>query len=157
MKNTIKKFAIILATIIFLLAALFFSSEWLFPEWNGSYYLGNNLYMMDWEGGNKIIVHCSNKSGRTCYGGSPVIPHNNPREVYVKTAKANEKWIIVRAITVDNNQLCYYLIDKSFKIDGLDWDIVNCDSIIQTQITGPLDLQEFENKTSKLGIDIKFK
>ena len=137
------------------MVALFFSSEWLFPEWNGSYYLGNNLYMMDWERGNKIIVHCSNKSGRTCYGGSPVIPHNYPREVYVQSAKADDKWIIVKAITTEDNNVCYYLIDKSFNIKGLDWDVVNCDSIIQSQITGPLDSLNFEQLKNKYNVSDK--
>ena len=45
---------------------------------------------MGWEIGTNIIVHWSNEEGRTCYGGSPVIPHKNPREVFVKSAKTNK-------------------------------------------------------------------
>lgn len=156
MKKTNKIFAIILSTIIFLVG-FFFSSEWLFPEWNGSYDLGKNLYMMDWEKGNKIIVHCSNKSGRTCYGGFPIIPHNYPREVYVQSAKADDKWIIVKAITTEDNNVCYYLIDKSFNIEGLDWEVVNCDSIIQCQITGPLDSLKFERLKNKYNVSENLK
>ncbi|MEA4937929.1 MAG: hypothetical protein VB102_15020 [Paludibacter sp.] len=155
MKKKIKNITIIISTILFLTVTLFFSSDWFFPEWNGSYYLGNNLYLMDWEKGNKIIVHCKNKRGRTCYGGSPVIPHNYPREVYVLSAKADDKWIIVKAITTEDNNVCYYLIDKSFNINGLDWEIVNCDSIIQSQITGPLDSLNFEHLKNKYNISDK--
>jgi hypothetical protein len=155
MKKTIKNITIIFSTILFLTVTLFFSSDWLFPEWNGSYYLGNNLYLIDWEKDNKIIVYCSNKRGRTCYGGAPVIPHNYPREVYVQSAKADDKWIIVKAITTENNHYCYYMIDKSFSIDGLNWEVTNCDSIIQSQITGPLDSLNFEQLKNKYNVSDK--
>ena len=99
---------------------------------------------MDWERGNKIIVYCSRKTGRTCSGGSPVIPHEHPREVYVKSAKANDRWVIVKALTTESDKLCYYLIDKSFNIKNLDWEIVNCDSIIQSHIISTFDSISFE-------------
>jgi hypothetical protein len=156
MKKVIKITAITISIIFALLFILFFSSEWLFPEWNGSYDLGNGLYMMDWERGNRIIVHCSNKEGRTCYGGSPVIPHNYPREVYVKDAKANQEWIIVKAVMTENNQPCYYLIDKSFNIEGLNWGIDNCDSIIQSHIISTIDSLDFEKKLRQRKIDLTF-
>lgn len=110
---------------------------------------------MEWEKGNKIIVHCNNKRGRTCYGGSPVIPHNYPREVYVQSAKADDKWIIVKAITTVDNNYCYYLINKSFSTDGLNWEVTNCDSIIQSQITGPLDSLDFEQLKNEYNISDK--
>lgn len=156
MKKLIRNIAIIFFSIFTLVIALFFSSEWLFPEWNGSYDLGNNLYVMDWEKGTKIIVHCSNKRGKTCYGGSPVIPHNYPREAYVKSAKANDKWIIVKAIKTENNSTCYYLVDKSFDIEGLDWQKNNCDSIIQSHIKEYFDLKIFYEDLKNKKIDFSF-
>ena len=98
--------------------------------------------MMDWERGNKIIVYCSRKTGRTCSGGSPVIPHEHPREVYVKSAKANDRWVIVKALTTESDKLCYYLIDKSFNIK----------SRTSREVSGCLDLfPPFATRTSHPG------
>ena len=68
----ILKFTLIFILSFFLFVAVFdYSSKWLFPQWNGSYDLGNNLYMMDWERGNKIILFKENRKnmfwGITCY------------------------------------------------------------------------------------------
>ena len=153
----ILRFTLIFILSFFLFVAVFdYSSKWLFPQWNGSYDLGNNLYMMDWERGNKIIVYCSRKTGRTCSGGSPVIPHEHPREVYVKSAKANDRWVIVKALTTESDKLCYYLIDKSFNIKNLDWEIVNCDSIIQSHIISTFDSISFEKILKDKNIELKF-
>ena len=140
----ILKFTLIFILSLFLFVAVFdYSSKWLFPQWNGSYDLGNNLYMMDWERGNKIIVYCSRKTGRTCSGGSPVIPHEHPREVYVKSAKANDRWVIVKALTTESDK-------------NLDWEIVNCDSIIQSHIISTFDSISFEKILRDKNIGLKF-
>jgi hypothetical protein len=141
---------------------LFFSSEWLFPEWNGSHNLGNNLYMMEWDGGGRIIVFCSNKEGRTCYGGPRVIPtnerafddHGNYAEL-VENAKVDERWIVVKSKRFQEGTHCYYLIDKNFNIEGLDWN--KSDSIIQSNITGPLDSLEFCTILKKRNINLTLK
>jgi hypothetical protein len=157
MKKTIKIISVTCSIIFTLILAFFFSLDWLFPEWwSGSRNLGNNLYMMDWEKGNKIIVYCSNKSGRACYGGSSVIPHNHPREVFVEEAIANKEWVIVKAVTTESNQLCYYLIDKSFNIEGLTWETVSCDSIIQSHIIKTYDSLYFKNLLKQRQIDLRF-
>ena len=95
-------------------------------------------------------------TGRTCSGGSPVIPHEHPREVYVKSAKANDRWVIVKALTTESDKLCYYLIDKSFNIKNLDWEIVNCDSIIQSHIISTFDSISFEKILKDKNIGLKF-
>lgn len=156
MRKIFKYILIAFFSFLLLIIILFFSSEWLFPEWNGSYDLGNNLYMMDWERGNRIIVYCSNKEGRTCYGGLPVIPHNYPQEVYVKNAKANDKWVIVKAVTTEDNRPRYYLIDKSFDIKGVDRNIINCDSIIQSYIISTFDSLSFDKKLKEKNVNLRF-
>lgn len=161
MKNFKKKlFLKYLLLFILLLPILIvvadYSSKWLFPEWNGSYDLGNNLYMMAWERDNNIIVYFFKKTGRTCYMGAPVIPHNSPREVYVKSAKANKRWIIVKAITTETATHCYYLIDKSFDIKDLDCQKYNCDSIIQSHIIKYHNLEEFHEDLNNKRIDLSF-
>lgn len=48
-------------------------SEWTDSESWGSHALGNNLYVMDFDGG-KIVVIGTNIRGNTCYGGIQVKP-----------------------------------------------------------------------------------
>jgi hypothetical protein len=158
MKKTVK-FIITSIAVICALVLLFFSSEWLFPSWNGSYNLGNNLYMMDWDNNTRIIVFCSNKKGRTCYGGTYVIPDvkKNKYPTYVDSAKSNEKWIIVKAIGYIDDKEYYYIVDKHFDAESLKkFNCSECDSILQSHIIGALNYQEFNKKTKELGIDLKF-
>lgn len=145
-------------TIILLSLLLFFTSEWLFPSWWGSHSLGHNLYMLDWDGdgGNKIIVYCSNLRGRTCYSGLSVIPSNsNSGQLWVITAKSNERWVIVKAKQTQDNKNCYYLISKDFDIDNLNCQKVNCDSMIQSHIVGPLDSIAFMRELSLKNVSLK--
>ncbi|GHT00876.1 hypothetical protein FACS189421_13350 [Bacteroidia bacterium] len=164
MKKTIKIIAIIFTTIFFLLIGLDFSSNWLFPEWSsGSYDLGNNLYMMEWDGGGRIIVHCSRKKGKACYGGTYVVPTHKAEydslgnwAELVDDAKFDKKWIIVKSKLIQEKKYCYYIINKDFDIEGLDWEKVNCDSIIQSHIIGPLDSITFSNELEQHKIDLDF-
>jgi hypothetical protein len=163
MKKTIKIIVIITSMIFVLLIGLFFSSEWLFPEWNGSYNLGNNLYMMEWDGGGKIIVYCSNKKGRTCYGGPNVVPTyereydslGNFAEL-VENVKFNNEWIIVKSKLIKKKKYHYYIINKDFDINGFDWETVNCDSIIQSHITEYIDSVTFIKELERRNIDLSF-
>lgn len=144
----------ILLTIGFI---LIISSEWTFPSISGSHSLGNNLYMMDWDGGGEIIVYGTNIRGNTCYGGIYVVPsveHNN--KVKVTTAKSNDKWIIVKATQLSDNTIKYYLISKNFNPDNLDCKKQNCDSLLQSYISGPLDSVSFINKLTHEGINLRF-
>ena len=74
----------------------------------------------------------------------------------VKSAKANDRWVIVKALTTESDKLCYYLIDKSFNIKNLDWEIVNCDSIIQSHIISTFDSISFEKILKDKNIGLKF-
>lgn len=153
-----KKIVIISFVFLFfsLLSGVFYLSEWIFPQWNGSSELGNNLYLIDWEKNGKIIVFCSSKRGNTCYGGVPVIPHNNPREVLVKSAISNKKWVIVKAVHTQSKKELFYIINNGFNIDGLDWEQVNCDSIIQSFIFQFQNINDFNQELEKRKIELRF-
>ena len=87
----------------------FTATEWFWPELNGSYSLGNGIYMLEWDGGGKIIVNGTSIEGNTCYGGESLIPtYENGYDSlghfaeYVVDAKADDSWIIVKT----NNTAC---------------------------------------------------
>ena len=101
-------------TIIF-----FYSTDWLWPEFNGSHNLGNNIYMIEWDGG-PIVVQGSNIRGRTCYGGSPVVPSyesNINRREYVVYSKYNDSWILIKTVMHNPVEDKYYIINKTFEVD----------------------------------------
>ena len=87
---------------------------------DGSYALGKNLYLMDFDGG-KIIVQGTSVSDGICFGGVSVIPlyeeHydslGNVRE-YVINAIADERMIIAKTFLVNEQKYKYYLINKAF-------------------------------------------
>lgn len=149
---------IIIFFIIVLPISLFLLSEWLFPSFWGSYDLGKGLYMMEWDNNCRLIVYCSNPRGKTCYSGIPVIPNSLSDDIRVNDAKANKKWIIVDAFQKnDTLNKFYYIIDKSYNIDGLDWNEDRCDSILQSHITCFDNEEKFENRLYELGIELNFK
>jgi hypothetical protein len=125
--------------------------------------LGNNLVLL--EGDNKkdrAIVYCSGRSFGSCYAGIYVIPTNlqhmeNGRYAeYVETAKSNNKWIIAKSVFVDTKDERYWIMDKDFKLDITNCDSMNCDSILQSHVKGPFDINSFNGKKSDLGIDLAF-
>ena len=40
--------------VIFCFLLFLYCSEWLWPEFNGSYYLGKGIYMIEWDGENLL-------------------------------------------------------------------------------------------------------
>ena len=128
----------------------------------GDHQLGNHLSLL--EGDRKedrIIVYCTN--GGTCYGGIPVVPTYNRQfdekgryAEYVQSAVSNKNWVIAETIQIKNNQKNYWIIKKAFDIEDADCKIINCDSIIQSYVTGPLSILEFQAETKKLNIDLSF-
>ena len=48
------------------------------------------------------------------------------------------------------------MVIKIWAKENVDCNIEDCDSIIQSQITGALDYQELIAKLLELGIDVKF-
>lgn len=118
-KNTLK--AMLLGVCFCGIGAMVFlySTEWLWPEFNGSHYLGSNLYLIEWDGG-PIIVRGSDIRGRTCYGGEHVVPcyeNNIKRKEHVVYAKHNDSWIIIKTVMRNPIGNKFYLIKKDFKVN----------------------------------------
>lgn len=138
--------------IIFMLFS--YSTEWLWPEYNGSYNLGSGIYMIKWDGGSKLIVKGSSIRGNTCYGGERIIPTNenycdsngNFAE-YVVNARANDNWIIARTNNYITHQTKYYIINKSEEIESL-----NASEIYAKYTLSFTDSIEFSNTCQSKGI-----
>lgn len=130
-------FSWIIGMLLFVIAFLYIS-EWVWPEFNGSYNLGNGIYMMEWDGGGRIIVKGSYIRGRTCYGGSHLIPAyeslydstGNFAE-YVIDAKVDEDWIIAKTGNYINGEHKYYIVDKSFDIEKTSEEVIIKDYIFE--------------------------
>ncbi len=147
-----------LLTIIICVFLFLFAAEWLWPELNGSYSLGNNIYMIEWDGGGRVIVQGTNIHGNTCYGGSPLIPSyvnqydslGNHAE-YVIDAKVDGNWVIAMTNNKISNQRKFYILNKEYNPD-----IVDVDSIINTKIESFTDSNEFADKCFSKRITIKW-
>lgn len=129
----------------------------------GDHSLGNHLSLL--EGDRKedrIIVYCSNED-ESCRGGIPVIPtykrqfdEKGRYAEYVQTAVSNKNWIIAETIQVKDKQKNYWIIKKVFDLEHINCNKVNCDSIIQSYVTGPLSIADFQTQIKKLNIDLSF-
>jgi len=116
--------------------------------------LGNNFNLL--EGDNiqdSKIVFCTAKSGNECYAGIPVIPsRKDTLSLYVSKVKSNNNWIVAETFNTDKSN-SYWIIKKedytSFKKSDLD-------SIIQTNVNGPLTKNDFLTKKNSLKILINF-
>ncbi len=121
--------------------------------------LGNHLSLWDGDGDkDRIIVYCEGN----CHGGIRVLPtyeRSTNNGEYVESATSNKKWVIAKTLQVKDNKENYYIINisKDFDIENVDCAKVNCDSILQSHVTGPLSLPEFKNKVQALNIDLDFK
>lgn len=158
----IGKLLLLLLGIMFSIYVLFmlflFVSDWIWPEFNGSHDLGNNIYMLDGDGNGRIIVYCSNKEGKTCCGGSYLIPtyengydSNDNFAEYVVTAKSDERWVIVKTDNHLIQQRKYYIINKDY--DPIE---MTTQDIIDTKIECFADSSEFANNCLKNGIALQF-
>lgn len=143
--------SVVVASAIF----FFFLSPWLSPSLCGSHNLGNNLYLIDWYNDSQVIVYCTAKRGRTCDSGKNIFEDKiTGSNVIIENVESNRKWIIVDAF--QDKCKCYFLIDKSFDIKGLDWDKDNCDSIIKSHITHFDNKEDFYSELENLGIKMRF-
>lgn len=147
----------IIALFIFFMLFLY-ATEWIWPEYNGSYNLGKNIYMMEWDGGGKVIVIGNNIKGRTCYSGESLIPtYENQYDSlghlaeYVTDAKSDDNWIIVKTNNKKNNQRKFYIIDKRYKEDSISvGQILSCQTEMYTDST------EFSKRCQNYGIMLKW-
>lgn len=145
-------------TLVIICSLLFLnSSEWLWPESNGSYNLGKGIYMIEWDGG-KLIVKGSNIKGHTCYGGERIIPtYENQydsigkRVEYVVDAKFNDHWIIAKTNNEVTQRVNYYIINKDEGIEKVD-----ADKILEKYTLSFTDSIEFDNACQKMGITLKW-
>ena len=156
--------AIMFSTIVIIIVFICFLismeiSCWWFPEFNGSYSLGNNIYMLDWDGGGKIIVRGSSFEGNTCLGGESLIPTNENQydsvgnfAEQVVDAKADENWIIAKTENKINLQRKYYILDKRNITDKM-----ATEEIIKNRIISFVDSIEFAEKCSKDKIQIQWR
>ena len=156
-----KMFLLILGittSVFVIILLLIYASDWIWPEYNGSYDLGNNIYMLEWDGGGKIIVNGTRIKGNTCYSGESLIPtYENQYDSlghfaeYVVDAKADDSWIIVKTNNHINNQRNYYILDKRHNTNK-----ISAQDIINTKIKAFTDSIEFAKSCSKNRIDIKW-
>lgn len=131
----------------------------------GDHSLGNNLSLLEGDKTeDRIIVYCSGRSWGICFTGIAVIPVYNRQydssghyAEYVETAKSNKKWVIVKTYQIQEQKENYWIISKDFNLENVDCSQVNCDSILQSHVTGPLSLSEFESKKKALNIGLDFK
>lgn len=145
-------------TIVICFFLFLFATELFWPEFNGSYSLGSNIYMLEWDGGGRVIVQGSNIRGNTCYGGSYLIPtYENQYDSignlaeYVIDAEADDYWIIAKTDNKLNHRRKYYIINKQHDIENLDSKV-----IIDRYIESFIDSCEFANKCQTYGIKIKW-
>lgn len=148
-------FAIILSILaIFIPWLSFWISDYLCGSKNN---LGNNIYMVE-DGDFREIVYCTKHKGNTCYVGIPIIPKISNDEISVIDAKSTDEWVIVKAWLhhANSKNHCFYLIDKSFDVEWVDFKEKDFDSIIQGHITYFDNEQDFENKLNDIGIKLHF-
>lgn len=170
MRNKITTLFIPLVLILLFSACNYCGDFW------GAYDLGNKLTLLDGDKTeHRVIVYCMGKSGGCCTGGMYVIPSvGNQYYMYVDKAKSNDNWVIARTIPIMENieyaisnkkeaidktiptKESYWIISKDFSIENLNCDEVNCDSIVQSHVIGPLDIERFNGKLSELKIDLEF-
>ncbi len=157
----IKSFLLILGIIIsvFVIIMLFiYASDWIWPEFNGSYSLGNNIYMIEWDGGGKMIVNGTTIEGNTCYSGQPLIPtYENQYDSignfaeYVVDAKSDDNWIIAKTSNHINNQRKYYILNKKYNPNEM-----TVEDIINTKIVFFTDSSEFAKKCLSNRIELEW-
>ena len=142
---------------------LFNSSCNLWSDIWGNHTLGNNLSL--WEGDNdkdKVIVYCTSQSNGACISGILVVPSTTRHMVngkyaeYIKQVASNKKWVLAKTLQIKENKDNYYIINKSFNIENLDFAKVNCDSILQGYVIGPLTIDDYKIKKQSLSINFDF-
>lgn len=113
---------VVLALLLFVLFCVFWlASDWVCPQNNGSHSLGKNIYLLDWDGGDQIVVIGTDIRGRTCYGGTRLIPiadaesqgcNDYLADEQIINVTSTDDWIEVCTFREDENMTYYYLIDK---------------------------------------------
>jgi hypothetical protein len=129
----------------------------------GDHSLGNNFSLLEGDKTeDRIVVYCTNTSGGVCNGGIPIVPTYNRQyrdgkyAEYVKEAKSNENWIAAKTLDIKNKKDNYWIISKNLQTSIANCEKINCDSVIQAHVIGPLTLTEFTKKVKDLKVDLVF-
>ena len=123
--------------------------------------LGDNFSLLEGDRiEDRVIVYCSRRSAGACRAGTFIVPvysrhmdSTGKYAEYVATAKANDEFIIAQSLQIKDKKKNYWIISKGFKIENC--DAINCDSIIQSHVFGPMEYAQFQTKLSELNIEIK--
>ena len=135
------------------------------PLW-GSHNLGNGLYLLEGDKiEDQIIVYSTNAS--KIFGASSgryVLPlyknhydSSGRYKEYVEKAESNRHWIVAKSILVKSKKANYWIINKDFNVDKLNFENRNVDSAIQSKIAGPFTLDEFKIETDELHVNLFLK
>lgn len=151
-------FVVGIAAIYICFVAFVYAATWFWPDFYGSYSLGNNIYMLEWDGGGKMIVNGTRIEGNTCYGGEPLIPtYENQYDSignfaeYVVDAKSDDNWVIAKTDNHISNQRKYYILNKKYNPNEM-----TVEDIINTRIECFTDSSEFAKKCLSYGVLIKW-
>ena len=151
-------FMVGIASIYICFTAFVYAATWLWPDFYGSYSLGNNIYMLEGDGGGKMIVNGTTIKGNTCYSGQPLIPtYENQYDSlghsaeYVVDVKADDNWIIAKTNNHISNQQKYYILNKKYNPDKM-----TVEDIISTKIMFFTDSNEFAKKCLRNRIEIEW-
>ncbi|MGM9828530.1 MAG: hypothetical protein ACI30C_00680 [Muribaculaceae bacterium] len=148
----------ITTSVFVIIMLLIYVSDWIWPEYNGSYDLGNNIYMLEWDGGGKIIVNGATIEGNTCYGGASLIPtYENQYDSignfaeYVVDAKSDDNWVIAKTNNHISHQRKYYILNKKYNPNKM-----TVEDIISTKIVFFTDSNEFAKKCLRNRIELEW-
>jgi len=114
---------------------------------SGDVVLGNGYYLFENGPFTSIVYDSSPKYQNK---GLPVIPFE------VVKQEANSNYIFAITLNDNNTVKSYWIIDKNIKIDLDDCsDQKSCDSLLQLNVSGPMDSINFYNTIAKKNITLK--
>lgn len=118
--------------------------------------LGNNIYLLEADKyEDRQVIYCTTNDV-CCNSGIPIIPAGaDTLTSHPERVKANDNWIIVESINLDKSK-SYWVIDKNVKLDLNRCDVVDCDSILQSHVTGPMTMDDFNREKQSRNIQLHF-
>jgi hypothetical protein len=114
---------------------------------HGEERLGSNFTFVNEDKSTSYILYCYDIPGsKCCDSGITVVP------TYVENTEADENWIIARSIK--DNKDKFWIIKKNFEVDLANCEQVKCDSVIRSNVLGPMGLDDFNSTKRRLGITL---
>ncbi|GHV15283.1 hypothetical protein FACS1894169_06180 [Bacteroidia bacterium] len=111
--------------------------------------LGNNFTLIEADKDDISIIYCTTNN---CTSGITIVPSK------VIDYKFNSKWIIAKTQS-DSDSILYWIIDKNIEAPK-ESDISSkllFEKLIDSHITGPVNLSEFQKELVNRDIDLTFK